>query len=93
VHIVIDIDQIMGTAKLTETSVGLQEIPTSSIGAAAVDAGACAGMPTEQISLAPSTQVDRLPPFSSPPAPHQDTFEVQSAPHAGNGINGGSPPA
>jgi hypothetical protein len=91
-RIVIDIDPATGTAELARTETTAEATPTSSNVAAAIDAGACAGLPTLQLAPALSGQVDRPAVFSIPPAPHADTFDAPGMSYASNGLDAGSPP-
>ncbi len=91
-RIVIDIDPATGAAELTRAGTTAEATPTSSNVATAIDAGACAGIPTPQLAPARFGQVDHPAVFSVPPAPHADTFDAPGLSYATNGLDAGSPP-
>lgn len=91
-RIVIDIDPATGTAELTRALTTAEATPTSLNVAAAIDAGACAGIITPQLAPTLSGQIDHSGVFSIPPVPHADTFDLPDVSYAANGVDAGSPP-
>ena len=91
-RIVIDIDPTTGVAELTRAETSADATPTITGVAAAVDAGACAGISAPQSAPVLGGQADRADMLSIPPAPHLDRFGVPGVAHAPNGVNAGSPP-
>lgn len=91
-RIVIDIDPATGAAELTRAETSVEATPTSTSVAAAVDAGACAGISAPQSASVLGGRAEHAGMLSIPPAPHLDRFGVPGVAHAPNGVNAGSPP-